>query len=175
MKGEEVCENYGPIFFHSPRDDRKERLKKQYWFECQCIPCQENWPLMHEMSEDQLNFKCSMCSGSVCFQTSSTNPLLRCSCGTPVPVLQALKAITETDMMHEKAKKAMAAGKLAEAQDLYSKYLTTLDKHLAPPYTDYYKIQQSIWKCIWMRFGNRIVRAKSATVKAVEDDYDTVD
>ena len=77
--------------------------------------------------------------------------------------------------MNEKAKKAMAAGKLAEAQELFSKYLTTLDKHLAPPYPDYYKIQQSIWKCIWMRFGNRIVRSKAAKAKEVEEDYDTVD
>ena len=100
----------------------------------------------------------------------------RCSCGTPVPVLQTLKAISESDILHEKAKKAMADGKLADAQEQYSKYLTLLDKHLAPPYPDYYKIQQSIWKCIWMRFGNRIVRSrapKPATV--VDDDYDIVD
>jgi len=25
-KGEEICENYGPIFFHSPRDDRQVRV-----------------------------------------------------------------------------------------------------------------------------------------------------
>ena len=93
-----------------------------------------------------------------------------------MPVLQTLKAISESDILHEKAKKAMADGKLADAQELYSKYLTLLDKHLAPPYPDYYKIQQSIWKCIWMRFGNRIVRTrapKPATV--VDDDYDIVD
>ena len=27
-KGEEICENYGPIFFHSPKDDRQ--VKSQY-------------------------------------------------------------------------------------------------------------------------------------------------
>lgn len=150
-------------------------MKKQYWFECQCIPCQENWPLMHEMSTNSLNFKCNMCGGSVAFSTASTNPMLRCSCGTPVPVLQALKAISETDMLSEKAKQAMDMGKLAEAQDIYSKYLIKLDKHLSPPYPDYYKIQQSIWKCIWMRFGNRIIRAKAAKPKAVDEDFDIVD
>lgn len=175
-KGEEISENYGPIFFHSGREDRKERLKKQYWFDCACIPCQENWPLMHEMGDDHLNFKCAVCSGSCLFSTSATNPMLRCQCGTPVPVLQTLKAITESEILHEKAKDAMASGKLALAQEQYSKYLTLLDKHLAPPYPDYYKIQQSIWKCIWMRFGNRVVRA-NAPKAAVgeEDDYDIVD
>jgi hypothetical protein len=36
FKGEEICENYGPIFFHSAREDRRSRLLKQYWFECNC-------------------------------------------------------------------------------------------------------------------------------------------
>ena len=58
MKGEEICENYGPIFFHSAKDDRQSRLEKQYWFKCACIACQENWPLMHEMTQDVLNFRC---------------------------------------------------------------------------------------------------------------------
>ena len=57
LKGEEICENYGPIFFHSAKDDRQSRLEKQYWFKCQCIACQENWPLMHEMTQDVLNFR----------------------------------------------------------------------------------------------------------------------
>ena len=56
-KGEEICENYGPIFFHSAKDDRQSRLEKQYWFKCACIACQENWPLMHEMTQDVLNFR----------------------------------------------------------------------------------------------------------------------
>ena len=37
------------------------------------------------------------------------------------------------------------------------KVLKSAPKVLAPPYPDYYKIQQQIWKCIWMRHGNRIV------------------
>ena len=37
------------------------------------------------------------------------------------------------------------------------KVLKSARKVLAPPYPDYYKIQQQIWKCIWMRHGNRIV------------------
>ena len=88
---------------------------------------------------------------------------------------KALKAISETEIMQEKGKKAMEKGQLEEAYDLYTSYLTKLDKHLAPPYPDYYRIQQSIWKCIWMRFGNRVVRAKAVKPAVTADDYDTVD
>ena len=42
-------------------------------------------------------------------------------------LFQALKKITETDMISAKAKAAMESGDLAHAQDLYCDYLTTLD------------------------------------------------
>ncbi len=41
---------------------------------------------------------------------------------------------------------------------MYQDYFCLLDTHLAPPYPDYFKIQQAIWKCIWMRNGNRVIR-----------------
>ena len=75
--------------------------------------------------------------------------------------------------------------------------MADLDEYLAPPYADYYKIQQgnffsiifniyfhikflkkillyqAIWKCIWMRYGNRVIRGK--VPKAPTEDFDTVD
>ncbi len=69
----------------------------------------------------------------------------------------------------------MDDGDLAQAQKLYCDYLVTLDKYLVPPYQDYYKIQQSIWKCIWMRFGNRVVRSRARRPAPTEDDCDAVD
>lgn len=57
-----VRKTYGPIFL-LPKDDRQKRLEKQYWFKCACVACKENWPLMHEMTQDVLNFRCGECSG----------------------------------------------------------------------------------------------------------------
>ena len=88
-------------------------------------------------------------------------------------IFQALKAIGETDAISEQAKQSMLKGDLEKAQSLYSKYMTDLDSYLAPPYADYYKIQQYIWKCIWMRFGNRVIRGKLP--QAPSNDFDSVD
>lgn len=76
-------------------------------------------------------------------------------------------------MVCEKARQAMIKGDLDGAQTLYSKYMTDLDEHLTPPYSDYYKIQQYIWKCIWMRYGNRVIRGK--VPQAPTNDFDIVD
>ena len=56
-KGEEIFENYGPLFFHSRRSDRRERLKKQYWFDCSCAACEDDWPLLHEMEQAEFKFR----------------------------------------------------------------------------------------------------------------------
>ena len=84
-----------------------------------------------------------------------------------------MKAIGETDVVSDKAKQAMIDGDLEKAQNLFTKYMGDLDEHLCPPYRDYYVIQQAIWKCIWMRYGNRVIRAK--VPKAPTEDFDTVD
>ena len=49
-------------------------------------------------------------------------------------VVQALKKISETDLISEKARKAMEEGNLEKAQELYCDYLVTLDQYLVPPY-----------------------------------------
>lgn len=176
FKGEEICENYGPIFFHSPKDDRQSRLEKQYWFKCACVACKENWPLMHEMTQDVLNFRCGECGGSAPFHTSSNMPQLRCGCGTPINLFKGLKELTDMDELGEAAMKELEAFNLEKAQEMYTSNLCKLDAVLAPPYPDYYKIQQHIWKCIWMRNGNRIVTGGiRKPVVPGDDDYDTVD
>lgn len=176
FKGEEICENYGPIFFHSPKDDRQSRLEKQYWFKCACVACKENWPLMHEMTQDVLNFRCGECGGSAPFHTSSNMPQLRCGCGTPINLFKGLKELTDMDELGEAAMKELEAFNLEKAQEMYTSNLRKLDAVLAPPYPDYYKIQQHIWKCIWMRNGNRIVTGGiRKPVVPGDDDYDTVD
>ena len=43
---------------------------------------------MHEMTNETLVFRCEACNGAVPFVADSNNPLLRCECGTPVPMLQ---------------------------------------------------------------------------------------
>ena len=48
---------------------------------------------MHEMTNETLVFRCEACNGAVPFVADSNNPLLRCECGTPVPMLQVRREI----------------------------------------------------------------------------------
>lgn len=48
-KGEQLFDNYG--FHHAVHDlaTRQSHLLNQYYFKCQCIACQEDWPLYHNL------------------------------------------------------------------------------------------------------------------------------
>jgi len=177
-KGEEICENYGPIFFHSDKEDRISRLEKQYWFKCQCIACTENWPTMHEMTQDVLNFRCPIkeCGESAPFHTSSNMPSLRCGCGQTINLFKGLKELADTEILSEAANTELEKNNLEQAQLMFTQLLQKYDSIIAPPYPDYYKIQQNIWKCIWMRFGNRLITGGvRKPVTPADEDYDTVD
>lgn len=55
--GEQVCENYGPLYSQNSRDERQQKLKKFYWFDCQCEACEQNWPIYSDMNTNEIRFK----------------------------------------------------------------------------------------------------------------------
>ncbi|XP_012538700.2 SET and MYND domain-containing protein 4 isoform X1 [Monomorium pharaonis] len=48
-KGEQLLDNYGTHYAIMSKEMRQQKLLKQYYFTCDCIPCQEDWPLYHEL------------------------------------------------------------------------------------------------------------------------------
>lgn len=66
QKGEPVHENYGPIFTHKSKADRQCSLKGRYWFTCQCLACQEDWPQYEGMADIETALVCCpLCRGRV--------------------------------------------------------------------------------------------------------------
>ena len=84
------------------------------------------------------------------------------------PYIQAIKAVSQTDQIQTLAEQTFKDGNLVLAQDYYEKFFTVLDSHLVPPYQDYYKIQQNLWKIVWMRLGNKKIASKRVPVPAME-------
>ena len=49
--GQEVSENYGPVFYFKSKADRQKELSSRYWFNCDCKACQEDYPLLKEATK----------------------------------------------------------------------------------------------------------------------------
>lgn len=168
-KGEEIFENYGPIFFHSPLASRQDRLSKQYWFKCSCRACSNNWPLLQDMTSEELHFRCPTCYDAVPCSTSSNSMQVKCSCGTSINILKSLKELSDIGGMAEEANALLEKQNIVKAQEVFKEYLNKLDDLIAPPYQDYYKIQQNIWKLSWMCHGNKIYTSKTMAVRKNEE------
>ena len=48
-QGEEVSENYGYAFYLKTKNERRKELSARYWFECGCVACKQNWPLLDKL------------------------------------------------------------------------------------------------------------------------------
>jgi len=44
--GEEVCDNYGQVFYFKSIEERRKELSARYWFKCECSACKGDWPLL---------------------------------------------------------------------------------------------------------------------------------
>ncbi|XP_017886108.1 SET and MYND domain-containing protein 4-like [Ceratina calcarata] len=155
--GEEISENYGPIFTITPETERKRKLRWQYWFDCNCEACAGHWPLLEEIDPTILRFKCETgkeCGNILPIKTDTEEFMIRCSkCGKSTNILKGLKALQDTDAIFKVASRNLEEGNHEEAFKSYLNILKILDENLALPIRDYHLCQNSVRLCC-LHFGN---------------------
>ena len=90
--GEELCASYQDKYFGTmEKSERQSSLLNGFEFNCDCIPCLDDWPTMEEIP-DEVKFCCSVCSSGLGvemrrsenfqkIQLSSANNFTCSSCG----------------------------------------------------------------------------------------------
>ncbi|XP_072746253.1 SET and MYND domain-containing protein 4 isoform X2 [Anoplolepis gracilipes] len=155
--GEEISENYGPIFTTTPETERKRRLRVQYWFDCNCEACSGHWPLLEELDPTILRFKCEtgLSCGNVLLVRSDTNEfMIGCTkCGKSTNILKGLRTLQDTDALFKVASTNLEEGKNELALKAYLEILKLLDETLALPFRDYHLCQQGVRLCV-LALGN---------------------
>ncbi len=63
IKGEQIFDNYGVVYAVNDYDERQSKLVDQYFFRCNCICCEEKWPLYEGIPKElnQAGVKCEDC------------------------------------------------------------------------------------------------------------------
>ncbi|KAJ1520536.1 hypothetical protein ONE63_003655 [Megalurothrips usitatus] len=165
--GQPVSENYGFCYSNKPRPERQDALRRQYWFQCHCQACEEDWPLLRDMDMSTvLRFRCdpggsssAKCSNVIIVPTDTTNFMAQCGvCKQHTNILKGLKALQDTDSLMKIAQSFLSEGNLADALDRFLKILSLLEETLVPPFKDYTLCQDNIRMCL-VALGEDVVVA----------------
>ena len=63
--GEEILDNYGYFFQVMSKSERRECLRKQYHFKCDCVACKKNWPNIGGLRSKPSTIICKFCSAEI--------------------------------------------------------------------------------------------------------------
>ena len=84
-KGEMIIDNYGALYAVTKINERQDLVSSQYYFNCCCEACENNWPLYPKLSNNSPEFICSKCQNSI--TSSNTSSKLHCkSCKVDLAV-----------------------------------------------------------------------------------------
>ncbi|VEN41070.1 unnamed protein product [Callosobruchus maculatus] len=154
--GDIIYENYGPLYMTQPVQERQDILKKNYWFECLCIPCVEIWPTFNEMHENELRIPCATEQCPFVFSVrTEDDPFLTCDyCKKMTSILPAVKGLMVLDEILPEAEELFGKGDLDNAMRKFLQGLEILYKYTRPPHPEIIKVQHRIRVCM-IHKGNK--------------------
>ena len=139
-KGVEVRDSYGGTFYEEEKDDRRQKLMKDFWFKCMCEACRKRWPCREDLP-------CNM------FEVHSSYNSTCVSLFLQVRECQLLVSRAETDTYAAIMDQYMANimkmlrqelttgdGDVMTTIKLWRQYYTTLTGVVTKPYLGYIKV-----------------------------------
>ena len=145
-KGKEICIDYGVLYFTQPKDLRQSTLKQQYYFECDCIACVEDWPLWHEIECVTPKFRCGSCRAplpAVPAGVSLPSHII-CLCGHETAILKNLSMLNDSHQRYAIAMKLKGESSNESIMQALIEHLSLMDQFICPPWRDFVSCQSSV-------------------------------
>lgn len=149
---EKVFDNYGYFYHVTPRENRRQMLKAQYFFECTCTACKEDWPVYRDLARREAVYHCVACSHPV---GGSLEKVRKCSkCKKDLgPVLKITRRLAELQKDFRGVMDSITEGSAAESIVKYSALLQDVERVCRPPCRELVTCQQVLLQCYAM-LGN---------------------
>lgn len=150
-KGIEIFDNYGALYPLTPCSERREKLLKQYYFMCNCIACQDDYPLYFDTPSEIPVFKCESCLGPVFVPTGERPDKAVCSsCKKPQDISMKLAMLAQSDEQYRGAIQQVLmdkSGNLDGYVPTLEIHLKLMDRFLCRPWRDYNDCQEALKQC----------------------------
>ncbi|EDV96102.1 SET and MYND domain-containing protein 4 [Drosophila grimshawi] len=144
-----VAVNYGPIFSKMNLKERQRSLRGRYAFSCNCMTCQENWPLLQKIDK-QVRFWCTSanCVNLLKFPKDLAKDVRCPRCRKNISLKESVAKLIKIEELYREAAEAMQAQKTNEAIDLFKEGIDTFFQIAALPHKDTLIAQQALLKCL---------------------------
>jgi len=151
--GDELSDNYGAVFAMQSQLERRAKLLPQYFFECHCRACMEDWPLFSTLQETGPKWRCANCFTA----------LLPCStkcthCGTEVNLTEYIERLRKSDKAYKEAFDKLLKCRISEALPVFLGHLRVMDESLCPPCADYGACQEAVKQCFSIMANCRCIK-----------------
>lgn len=163
-RGQVVAENYGPVFTHKKRSDRQYTLQARYWFQCQCLPCRDDWPDYGGMPDmESVLTCCPHCRGPL---QSVNSSYARCTvCKKQSPWEAVRRPVHELDTLYQTALRVMDQAQVDKAVQLLSLYVDMMEKLVGDkPVRELHLAQEALRLCL-ATYGTRYSAADHLAFK----------
>ena len=122
FKDEEITDNYGHYFQVDSREDRQAMLQRQYFFECLCKACKENWPTLATLRGSRSTYVCTHCGSAF-----GNNPKQSKKCSKCKKAHTVGQLMRKTENMEDQARKAVCSMDASNADVVFKKYSSLLE------------------------------------------------
>ncbi|XP_046652353.1 SET and MYND domain-containing protein 4-like [Daphnia pulicaria] len=168
-RGQMVAENYGPIFTHKHLTDRQQSLQGRYWFNCQCLACQNDWPVYDGMTDmETILTCCPLCRGTVQSVNDSYARCLKCKKQSLWEAIR--RPVAEITTLYQTAMRLMDLGQVEKAIRVLGVYIEMMETLVADvPVRELLLAQEALRLCLGT-YGTKYCATTHLTMKAVTNN-----
>ena len=147
-KGSQILDSYGPVYTTENIAHRQKYLAQQYFFDCCCEACREDWPLYSQLTQDHHNEnKCCGESSTGRSRVNVKTETRRKSQTRPPP---NQRKVEESVKKYQSCKDSLILGdRLGEdMESTFSHHLSILQNFCTPPHKLIVECQETL-KLFW--------------------------
>jgi len=156
--GEEICIDYGVVFYRNLLRWRRHALQFRYCFQCTCKACQKDWKHWRDLEREMPSFKCPNCgkvldmSGKIVDKTS-----IKCTkCKDMVNFKQIIDILQANHDQFAIGIDMCMHGKIRGALPKLTDHMLMLQKYLTHPWQELVRCQDAIRTCYRMLANTKL-------------------